>query len=293
MIKIKKYLGVLIVFLILACQQKTEELTVLFTFPKSLKEVSGIIKLADSPFLWCIEDSGNKNKIYALNAQGKIEKSIVIQNVKNSDWEDITNDKEGNLYIGDFGNNQNIRKDLAIYKIDKEELSGTITTAVSIIRFAYPEQTAFPPKEKNRHFDVEGFFEFRGNFYLFTKNRSDPFDGTVYIYKVPNKEAWHRAEKIGEFKTGSDFDNYAITSAAISPDETKVVLLTHSKIILFENFKDDNFLSGKRTEIDLNHFSKKEAVCFKDDTSLYIADEKVKKTGGKLYEFKIQNPNPN
>jgi hypothetical protein len=30
-----------------------------------------------------------------------------------------TKDKDGNLYVGDFGNNDNERKDLCIYKIDK------------------------------------------------------------------------------------------------------------------------------------------------------------------------------
>jgi hypothetical protein len=28
----------------------------------------------------------------------------------NIDWEDITKDKDGNLYVGDFGNNDNERK---------------------------------------------------------------------------------------------------------------------------------------------------------------------------------------
>jgi hypothetical protein len=59
--------------------------------------------------LWVIEDS-NANKIYGLNPKGKLEKSITIQNAENIDWEEITKDKEGNLYIGDFGNNENKEK---------------------------------------------------------------------------------------------------------------------------------------------------------------------------------------
>lgn len=289
----KKYLGGLIVFLILACQQKNEEVVELFSFTKTLKEVSGIIVLADFSFIWTIEDSGNKNAIYAIDYQGKIEHTIRLNGVENNDWEDITKDKEGNLYIGDFGNNDNIRKDLAIYKIDKNTLSSSETVPSSVIRFHYPEQTDFPPKKKNRYFDVEGFIEMNGYFYLFTKNRSSNFDGTAFIYKIPNVSGSHEAQRIGEFKTGSDFENYAITSAAISPDEKKLALLTHSKIILFENFKSDGFLSGKRTDLDLNHFSQKEAVCFKDNSTLYIADEKSKKIGGKVYEFKIQNQHQN
>jgi hypothetical protein len=98
----------------------------------------------------------------------------------------------------------------------------------------------------------------------------------------------HNAQLIGEFKTCDDYSTCAITSAAISPDETKVVLLSHSKIWLLENFSSDDFLSGTKTETKLQHNSQKEAICFKDDSTLLIADEKVKKTGGKLYEISIQ-----
>jgi uncharacterized protein YdgA (DUF945 family) len=61
--------------------------------------------------LWVIEDSGNANKIYGLN---QTRKNITIRMLK-IDWEEITKDKEGNLYIGDFGNNEN-KEDLCIYK---------------------------------------------------------------------------------------------------------------------------------------------------------------------------------
>lgn len=69
----------------------------------------------------------------------------------------------------------------------------------------------------------------------------------------------------------------------MSPDETKIAILTHDKIILLENFKGDHFLEGTQTVLQLNHFSQKEAVCFKDNDLLLIADEKTKKIGGKMY----------
>jgi hypothetical protein len=68
-----------------------------------------------------IEDSGNANKIYGLN-QRENSKKHHYQNAENIDWEEITKDKEGNLYIGDFGNNENKREDLCIYKIAKDSL---------------------------------------------------------------------------------------------------------------------------------------------------------------------------
>ncbi|GIZ09846.1 hypothetical protein FUMI01_25720 [Flavobacterium sp. UMI-01] len=277
----------------LACQKSETDLQELFSFPNKLKEVSGIVVLNDAPdLIGCVEDSGNKNKIYLLAPNGTIQRSMELKGIKNKDWEDLTQDVQGNLYVGDFGNNDNIRRDLVIYKLDKKELLNTQVTPAAI-HFSYPEQKDFPPKKKNRYFDVEGFVVFQNHFYLFTKNRSTNFDGTAYIYKVPNVSGNHQAKKVGEFTTGSDYDHYAITSVALSPDQTKIAILTHSKIILFQNFRGDNFLTGKRTEIDLKHFSQKEAICFKDNETLYIADEKVKSSGGKLYVFKIQIPNQN
>jgi sugar lactone lactonase YvrE len=30
-----------------------------------------------------------------------------VENAENNDWEDITKDIHGNIYVGDFGNNDN------------------------------------------------------------------------------------------------------------------------------------------------------------------------------------------
>ena len=218
---------------------------------------------------------------------GTIEKKITIKNTSNTDWEDITKDKAGNLYIGDFGNNDNVRKDLCIYKIDKNSLNQESAIPAYKISFSYPEQKMFPPKKTALFFDVEGFFEFKDNFYLFTKNRSKGFDGTVLVYKIPNKQGVHQAVLMGELKTCDKYDHCAITSAAISSDDSKVVLLTHDKIVLLENFKEDNFLKGKQSELELGHFSQKEAICFKNNETLVIADEKSKKIGGNVYEVNL------
>ncbi|WP_040473896.1 hypothetical protein [Flavobacterium frigoris] len=283
----KNYILLLTSVVLLSCQQSSGLLTTIYSLPKDLKEVSGIVYSTNDSLVWTLEDSGNANILYALNSGGMIAKTVTVKNIKNIDWEDLTKDKEGNLYIGDFGNNENERQDLCIYKMDKKSLESDNNSPAYKISFSYPEQKKFPPKKKELLYDVESFFELNGNFYLFTKNRSKGFDGTVFIYRVPNRAGTHKAELIGEFKTCDDYDNCAITSAAISPDETKVVLLSHSKIWVFENFSSDDFLSGIKTEIELQHNSQKEAICFKDNATLLIADERVKKTGGKLYEISI------
>ena len=284
----KKCILLLVVFVLFACQQNSDSLSMTYSLPKKLKEVSGIIYSSQDNLLWMLEDSGNSNVIYGLNAEGEIEKNITIEDTQNIDWEDITKDKDGNLYIGDFGNNDNERKDLCIYKMDKKTLNAESAIPAYKISFAYPEQKDFPPKKTQMFYDVEGFFEFKNDFYLVTKNRSKGFDGTAFVYKIPNTPGFHQAVLMGEFKTCDNYNHCVITSVTISPDESKVAVLTHDKIFLFENFTATNFLNGIKTELELNHFSQKEAISFIDNDRLFIADEKTKSIGGKVYEISIK-----
>lgn len=273
---------------LLACQQQSNDnFKTLYSLPKKLKEVSGITYFPETNLIYTIEDSGNKNAIYVINSAGKLAKTITISNATNVDWEDITKDKNGNVYIGDFGNNHNERKDLCIYKVNKNQLNNEVASAEYKISFSYPEQTEFPPKKKELFYDVESFFEHEGYFYLFTKNRSKNFDGTAFIYKIKNAPGTQKAVKIGAFKTCDNYNHCVLTSATISPDGKKVVLLSHDKIVLFKGFKGDLFHKGSQTEIKLNHFSQKEAIVFKDNNTLLIADEKTNKIGGNVYEFKL------
>jgi hypothetical protein len=268
-----------------SCSQESSKITEIFSFPKKLDEVSAIETIDGSDKIWALQDSGNIAELYELDKTGAITNTVSI-NAENTDWEALTSDESGNLYIGDFGNNDNERKDLCIYKISNSDLRGK-SAGVTRISFFYPEQKEFPPKKSRLFYDAEAFFYFKGNFYIFTKNRSSAFDGTTYIYKVPNKAGNHEARRIGEFGACGIYKQCAITSADISPDGKKAVILSANKVWLFEDFPEDKFAKGKITEIGLGHFSQKEGICFISDSVIYIADEKKNKDGGKLYTMDL------
>lgn len=267
----------------ISCSSQPSPLEILFELPKEIKEASALQYIAENDIYWTLEDSGNEPVLFALDTNGKLIKTINI-NKQNNDWEALTSDTEGNLYIGDFGNNDNDRKNLAIYKVDAADLSKSQADVTTEINFYYPEQKDFPPKKSKRIFDAEAFFYYNNNFYIFTKNRSTDSDGTTQLYKVPNVPGNHAAKLLGKFKTCKEFRNCAITDAAISADGKKMVLLSNARIWLFEDFKGDNFLKGQSNEIDLNDASQKEGVCFKG-TEVIICDEKDKHTGGKFYSL--------
>src|SRR5690606_28922640 len=153
--------------------------------------------------------------------------TLKISDQENTDWEDLSQDKNGNLYIGNFGNNDNNRQDLRILKIDGENLNQSVTSISQITTFTYEDQKDFPPKKSNLLYDCEAFVTTDDYFYLFTKNRSKGFDGTFYVYKIPNKQGDFIAKKIATLKTCGNYKKCAITGAAINKAETKIALSTH------------------------------------------------------------------
>jgi len=93
------------IFILCSCANHGQ-LTYVVKLPKDLKENSGLVAYTENT-AWGIEDSGNSYNIYKINFDGEILKTLEVKNAKNKDWEDLAKDDEGNLYIGDFGNNEN------------------------------------------------------------------------------------------------------------------------------------------------------------------------------------------
>lgn len=286
---------VVFAFMLMSCNPKAqdsvtksqEDLKTEFSLPKKLKEVSGIALSQDQKIIWAIEDAGNKNVVYGLNRQGELVNDVLVENAENNDWEDITKDAAGNIYIGDFGNNENDRQNLSILKLDLKNDSQKSTKVIQTTKFHYEGQTEFPPKKSNLLYDCEAFVEKDGSFYLFTKNRSKGFDGTFLVFQIPNKEGNFEAKLIGKLKLEGGYSDAAITSAAIN-SKNQVVLLTHKNIFILSAAFENNFKDYIIQKTPLNHNSQKEAVVFVDDKTLLIADEKDKKEGGNVYQFSLK-----
>ena len=256
--------------------------------PKKLEENSGMVCLSDTG-VWMIEDSGNKDEIYQVNLKGELLKEFRVSDARNKDWEDLAMDGEGNVYIGDIGNNNNRRKDLVIYRVPNPEEEKGDKIEAEKISFHYPEQKKFPPKRKNFKYDAEAMFYREGNLFIITKNRADPFDGEAFIYKVPAKKGKHEANLIGSFVPCEQYYPCRITSADISPDGEKIVLLSYGKLWVFTGFTDEDFTKGSEIRfIDLGSNTQLESVCFTDNKTLLLSDEQMAGTGRNLYRYRLE-----
>lgn len=222
-------------------------------------EPSGLELAGDGTYLWTHDDSGGKNILYKTDFKGNTIDKVIIPNTSNIDWEDLAKDDKGNIYIGDFGNNSNKRKNLRIYKVIEKDIemengrwkmeNGKIPAAamddlqiskskdlpiskciVDTINFYYSDQKAFPPGKKFRNYDCEAFFWQHGNLFLFSKNRGSKY---VKMYMLPDKPGNYIAQLKDSIRI-----NTMITAADISPDGKWVALLGYGKIYLFEVYTD-------------------------------------------------------
>lgn len=265
------YLYSFLVFLMSTTTCQTSKLAKLGDIANELEEVSATEMVKGSNLIWTLEDSGNKNNIYGLDFKGNIVKDIDISNAKNNDWEDLTSDEFGNLYIGDFGNNNRKRKKFTIYKI-LNVINLTDKTEAKIITFTLP-------KDKKSK-DFEAFFLWKNNFYIFSKEEKK-----TMVFKVQNTVGKQKAKFVCDIKF--DGKHNRVTSADINTKNSEIILLNHDKVIKINNFQSDDFSTGSLNIKDFEHVSQKEGICYKDDFTVFITDEYNNKTGGNLYKFKL------
>lgn len=234
----------------------------------SLRENSGLISF--DHLLWTHNDD-HDNTIYGLDSNGKIQKKIKLEKVKNNDWEEISQDSSF-IYIGDFGNNfQGNRKNLHLLRIEKKSFL-TNNPAIDTISFSYSNQTDFTEqKENNTDFDCEAFVVSKDSIYLFSKQWKQN-KTTVYVLpKIPGKY-------IAKFKETLDVKGL-ITGATLLASGKGIVLCGYSEILqpflyLLNDYKNNDFSTGNKRKIRLPlPFHQVEGIATEDGKLFYVTNE--------------------
>lgn len=229
--------------------------------PEVLDESSGIASL-DSGYI-SHNDSGDEPVLYELGADFKLIQQVEIEEAEATDWEEVTRDDEGNLYIGDFGNNGNSRRNLSIYKYDPSQKQ------VHKMRFQYPDQQEFPPEPHKMNFDCEAMFWNADSLYLISKHRGEKW---VKMYVLPDSFGYATAQLID-----SIYLKGPITAADISPNRQEFVLLSYGHIYFFEvNVGKINF-SRPKSVLYKGRLGQSEAISYRTASELVITNEEYRK----------------
>lgn len=247
------------------------------TFPltNELNELSGLVFINDS-ILVAHNDSGNLPQLYFLNKTGILLHTCTISNAKNIDWEDICYDGKKFLYIGDIGNNNNNRQDLTIYQVNAQKAFENAEVESNSFQFSYPEQKAFPETPKNRHFDAEALTFYNNQLYLFTKCRTDPWDGQSFVYQLKTTMNDQKAVALSPLYIGkSGWWQDAITGADIQGN--LCYILTYNRVMVYE-IDGTNMKFIGRTYLE--PITQKEAIAVNRFGEIFIGDERSKMIGG-------------
>lgn len=234
----------------------------------SLRETSGLI--AFDHLLWTHNDN-HDNTLYGLDSNGKIQKKIKLDKVKNNDWEEISQDSSY-LYIGDFGNNfQGNRKNLHLLRIEKKSFLSN-KPVIDTISFSYSNQKDFTEqKENTTDYDCEAFIVSKDSIYLFSKQWKQNKTTVFVLPKIPGKY-------IAEFKETLDV-NGLITGATLLSSGKGIVLCGYSETLqpflyLLNDYKNNNFSTGNQRKIKLSlPFHQVEGIATEDGKLFYVTNE--------------------
>lgn len=182
----------------------------------TLREISGLTYTTKGQ-LWALNDSQNPASLYLLDVQTGQIKQVIALNIPNRDWEDLASDPQGRLYLGDFGNNLNKRKDLCVFIYDPN-----LKTLDSIL-FNYADQLEFPPvKQTDWNFNCEAMIFWRDSLHIFSKNRFEG-SGIVKHYVIPAQPGKYTAV----IKEQMMLPHAVVTGASMHPDGRYLALCTY------------------------------------------------------------------
>jgi len=141
----------LLVFVSTSCRTLYQARSPLQTIARveslQLEEGSGLIASEKHPGLfWTLNDSGNRPVLFLMDGRGRSVGSFRVDGAKNQDWETITTEDSGGLWIGDVGNNANKRMDLTLYRVEEPEpVEGRISRLQvdQQVEIHYPDQLSF------------------------------------------------------------------------------------------------------------------------------------------------------
>ncbi len=272
----------LIAFILPTCSHTNDitegELVVIRELPAILSENSGMINF--NGLLWFINDSGNDPVLYGYHYnQGAVERQVAVLNTENIDWEEMTQD-ESHIYIGDFGNNSGIRKDLRILILDKEDIiTSDIVYPSGIITYNYTDQNDFVPAPQNNSYDCEAFLVIEDSILLFTK---DWIREETSVYSLPAKAGTYQAKLREHFPCSG-----LITGSAYLDSEAQIVLLGYTNnyyipfvwIIRDFSIRNMDFNNARRIDFISSAIMQTEALIIEDNGALLISSEAVTQLG--------------
>ncbi len=224
---------------------------------KSLDEISGMTNANSTGQYWGLSDSGFAPKIHRFNDRGEVLQAVTLDGASNRDFEAMTRDANGYMYISDTGDNGLAQGSYQIYQISADIPDGVSATKAVQIDFTY---------EDNKPRNCEAIFSFEGKLVLITKQENYGVAPEVFTMDIPDGGGSSRAKLVGRMKMSG-----SVTDVAYSQQRKLVAVLTYHGVA-FYNFVTPQDLLTKPKHYAYGSFAKCEAICF-DNEAVVLTNE--------------------
>jgi hypothetical protein len=214
---------------------------------------SGIVASSRRPgVFWAVRDRGGvdrpgqpQNALYAFKlVGGQLEDvapgfrdTAVELPVQSRDWEAIGRDDDGNLWVGDIGNNECDRGDTAVHKVrEPDPGSLELATVLATYRYRFPDPA---PGCVGRN--AEAMFLFENRPYIIDKSDQS----TVYRFPKLDPKKPVTLERVGALAGGVRM----LSGADLSSDRRLLAVDTHTTLYVYRSSNPK--LRGKAFVADL------------------------------------------
>jgi hypothetical protein len=201
-----------------------------------IKEASGIAASRQNPgVLWTHNDSGGKNRVFALNAKGKHLGVYFIADATARDWEDIAigpGPVEGRqyLYIGDIGDNGKEYEYKHIYRVPEPKVDSS-QAPVDTVLFGAETIAVFYPRA---NYDAEALMvdPLSKDIYILTKG-----DTSSHVFRAAYPQSTKRGTRLEQVAT---LPLGWVVGGDISPSGDEILVKTYPAIYYWHRLPEQN-----------------------------------------------------
>jgi len=219
-----------------------------------IQEASGIVSsLTNDNVIWTHNDSGDSNRIFAMDTAGKHLGEYFLNNSENRDWEDIAigpGPEEGlhYLYVGDIGDNFSQNDIKHIYRVIEPQLDSSSNT--NSIQLDNVESISFQYEDGNRDAETLIVDPLTKDIIIISKRETS----AVHIYSLPfpqDTDAILTANLImkKDFYPNNDFiTSQWIVGGDISHDGKEILVKSYTDIFYFSRTSNQSFYDALNNE---------------------------------------------
>jgi hypothetical protein len=256
----------------------------------SILELSGLAVSRRNPgIVWAHNDSGDTPRLFAIDPTGATVMTLHLQDAQAVDWEDLAIgrgiDARSTLFIGDIGDNLKLRPEIVIYRVHEPLVTpGESQLTAEELRLRLPGGAR----------DAEALLRdpLSDRLYIVTKDYTGHAEvfSTNALAPAGSKLEMDRAGKVG-WGTLKNPEQWAVTAGDISPDGTRIALLTGSVVAEWSRERSESVeqaLSRAPDRVVPWAQPSGESLAYGLDASLLLSREGPKPPVGRLEPFALR-----